>query len=175
MYRIKIITIIIVLFSLSACGYRLAGKADLDPVFESTYVTYKRGGAAVAELLEKQFRANDIKIVAEKDAAVIVNVLYEQKKQEILSVDEQGKVREYALIMRVGVNAKTVDNKKLMPTQNIRLTRDFIFDIDDVLGKQREAAEIYQEMREDISRLIIYRLQAVEFEVQEDLEESEES
>ena len=71
----------------------------------------------------------------------------------------------------VGVDVRDAEGKKLMKDQNIRLTRDFLFDIDDVLGKGSEENKIYQEMREDVARLILYRLQAVSSEVEETQEE----
>ena len=161
MIKIKIGIVIILLLSLSACGYRMAGKAELDPIFDNPYVGFQRGGRTVAELVESQFRANDIQVVSEKDADVIVNILFERQRQKILSVDEQGKVREYELILTVGMNVKSPEGETYLARQNIRLSRSFLFDINDVLGNQREQLAIYQEMREDISRLIIYRLQTV--------------
>ena len=164
MIKIKYAIAIVLLLSLSACGFRMAGKADLDPVFEKTYVGYQGGGREVAALLERQFRANDIKTVPEQEADVIVNILYERRDREILAVDEQGKVREFELIMRVGVVAKSIEGDNYLENQDIRLSRPVLFDINDVLGSQREQEAIYQEMREDISRLIIYRLQTVSSE-----------
>ena len=125
MIKVKFTILIILLLTLSACGFRLAGKAELDPVFENTHVGYQSGGS------------------------------------EILAVDAQGKVREFELIMRVGVDAKSAEGETYLANQDIRLTRSILFDINDVLGSQREQEAIYQEMREDISRLIIYRLQTV--------------
>ena len=144
MIKVKFTILIILLLTLSACGFRLAGKAELDPVFENTHVGYQSGGREVAALLERQFRANDINPVAEQVADVIVNILYERRDREILAVDAQGKVREFELIMRVGVDAKSAEGETYLANQDIRLTRSILF-----------------EMREDISRLIIYRLQTV--------------
>ena len=161
MIKVKFAILIILLLTFSACGYQLAGKAELDPVFDNPHVEYQRGGRVVAELLEKQFRANDVNTVSKQDADVIVNILFERRGRKILSVDEQGKVREYELIMTVGLDVKSAEGEAYLAKQNIRLTRSFLFDINDVLGNQREQEAIYQEMREDISRLIIYRLQTV--------------
>lgn len=167
MNTIKIIIGLIATILISACGFHLAGKADLDPVFNNTYVTYKGAGRKMAELVEKQLKANKNDLVGLEEASAIVTVLYERRDRDVLSVDEEGKVREYELILRVGVSVKDAEGEKLIQDQNIRLSRDFLFDIDDVLGKGREQNVIYQEMREDISRLIIYRLQAVSTETKE--------
>ena len=146
---------------LSACGFHMAGKADLDPVFENTHVSYKSGGRRMSELVEDQLKANKNNLVNLEEASAVVTILYERRNRDVLSVDDEGKVREYELILQVGVSVKDAEGKKLIKDQNIRLSRDFLFDIDDVLGKGREENVIYEEMREDISRLIIYRLQAI--------------
>ncbi len=164
MRNIFVLFCIIAISILSGCGYKLAGKADLDPIFESSHVSYQGQGEKVAELLEKQFKVNQVALVSKEQASVLVDVLYEKKEREILSVDEEGKVREYELILQVGVDVKNTEGVKLMQDQNIRLTRDFLFDINDVLGKGSEEEQIYQEMREDAARLIIYRLQAISSE-----------
>ncbi len=171
MNKLKLLIIVIALSLVSSCGYRLAGKADLDPVFESTHVSYQGRGQAMAKLLEKQFEANKYVLVSAEQASALVEVLYETTDREILSVDEDGKVREYELILRVGVDVKDSEGRKLVGTQEVRLTRDFLFDINDVLGKGSEERAIYQEMRADAARLLLYRLQAITLEVEEEVKE----
>ncbi len=171
MRLVKLLIIVISFALVSGCGYRLAGKADLDPVFESTHVGYKGRGRAMAELLEEQFKANKYELTSAEQATALVEVLYDNTDREILSVDEDGKVREYELILLVGIDVRNAEGKKILNNQKIRLTRDFLFDIDAVLGKSSEERKIYQEMREDVARLILYRMQAVTSEVEETQEE----
>ncbi len=161
MRKITIVLLMLLLFVASACGYRLAGKADLDPVFEKTHISYQGRGREVAALIEKQFEANQYAIVERDQATAIVDVLYEHREREILSLDEDGKVREYELILQVGVSVKDADGRVLMNNQDIRLSRDFLFEINQLLGNTSEEQKIYEEMRADASRLILYRLQAV--------------
>ena len=158
---IKLIIILLCAIVTSACGYKLAGKADLDTVFDKTHVAYQAQGRAMAELVESQLEVNKNELVSAEDASAIVTILYERTEREILSVDEDGKVREYELILQVGFNVVDADGKRMTNNQDIRLSRDFLFDINDVLGGSREERLLYQEMREDAARLIVYRLQAV--------------
>lgn len=151
----------------AGCGYRLAGKADLDPVFESTHVSYQNLGQKMAKLLEERFKANQIELVDQDEASALVTVLYEQTERDILSVDEEGKVREYELILTVGIDVQDSRGKKLINNQSVRLSRSFLFEISEVLGKTSEEQQIYDEMRADAARLIIYRLQAISSEVEE--------
>lgn len=160
MKLMNMVAITLVIGMLSACGFRLAGTAELDAAFKSTHVSYEGQGQAIAELLKKHFKENKVKVVAKDKASVLVNIPYEQTGREILSLDEGGKVREYLLILNVGLDVANAQ-EKLVSGKNIRLTRDFLFDVNDLLGKEREEQQLYQEMREDAARLILYRLQAV--------------
>ncbi len=172
MNKLNLLIIVITVSLISGCGYRLAGKADLDPVFETTHVSYQGRGQAMAELLEKQFEVNKYQLVSADQASALVEVLYENTDREILSVNEEdGKVREYELILSVGIDVKDSEGKKLVSNQEVRLTRDFLFDINDVLSKGSEEQAIYQEMRADAARLILYRLQAISLEVEEKAKE----
>ena len=169
MKTIKIITLLIIVSVLVGCGYKIAGEADLDSVFDKTHVTYQARGKAMAELVEQQLRVNQNELVSAEDASAIVTILYERTEREILALDEEGKVREYELILRVGFSVKDAEGKAMIKNQNIRLSRAYLFDLDNVLGGRLEEKLLYQEMREDASRLIVYRLQAV---TSEQVEES---
>lgn len=157
----KIFVVIVATLMLNACGFKLATKADLAPMFNKTSISHEAGADVMADAVVSQFRANEIEIVGADVATAHLTVLYETKNKEILSVDENGKVREYELILQIGINLQDETGKNLIKNQNIRLSRDFLFEIDDVLGKSSEREQIYQEMREDIARLIVYRLQAI--------------
>ncbi len=166
MDKLNLLIIVIAAFLLSGCGYRLAGTVDLDPVFESIHVSYQSQGHAMAKLLEKQLKANKYELVGAEQASALVEVLYENTDRKILSIDEGGKVREYELILSVGIDVKDSEGKKLVSNQEVRLTKDFLYDINDVLGKNSEEQAIYEEMRADAARLVLYRLQAISLEVE---------
>lgn len=162
MLKTKLFVVLLIISLVSGCGYKRAGKADLDPVFENTHVTFASGGQAMAGLVEEQLQANDAEIVELDAASAIVNILYERRTREILSVDEEGRASEFELILRIGLNVVDAEGKVLIRNQDIRLSRDFFFEIQEVLGTEERV--IYDELRQDISRLIIYRLQAVSTE-----------
>ncbi len=150
---------------LSACGFHMAGPTDLDPVFDKTHVSHMNRGRLMAELVEDQFEANKSSLTNAEEATALVTIQYERTTRDVIAVDEAGKVAEYALILEVGVRVTDAEKKKLLKDQKIRLSRDFLFDVDEVLGKGKEQAIVYQEMREDAARLIIHRLQAIKTEV----------
>ena len=157
----RTLVLVLIVFSLSACGFRLAGKADLAPQFERTHVSFSGNAKYVSRQLEKQLAANEVELADKDEANVIVHLRYDRKKKKILSVTDSGRAREYELVLNVGFDVKDAEGQTLLAPQNIHLTRDFLFDINDVLGKSEEEKEIYREMRRDAARLIVYRLQSI--------------
>lgn len=151
----------ITLLSLSGCGYRLAGKADLDPVFDQTHVAYVGNGKRVADLLEVRLRANEVNLVGREDATAVISILYDYSEKNIQSLDNDGNVREYELVLEVRFDVADSEGKKLLAPQELRLSRDLLFDVNDVLGVQEEERQLYDEMREDAARLVLYRIQAI--------------
>lgn len=153
--------LIFIVLAMSACGFRMAGKADLAPEFDRTHVFYSGSAKYVSSQLRRQLEANEVSLTDKEDANVIVHLRYDRAEKKILSVTDSGRAREYELILDVGFEVKNAEGQMLLGNQNIRLTRDFLFDINDVLGKSEEEKEIYREMRKDAARLIVYRLQSI--------------
>ena len=115
----------------------------------------------MVDLLQRQFQENKFPLVDQTQASIIINVLNEKTSKRILSVDSDGKARMYEFELVVGIAVKDAEGKNLLPNQNINLSREFLFDINSVLGKSSEEQEIYTEMRNDAARLIMRRLQAL--------------
>ena len=65
----------------------------------------------MSELVESQLKANKNDLVSLEDATAVVTILYERRNRDVLSVDEEGKVREYELILQVGVSIKDAEGK----------------------------------------------------------------
>ena len=157
----RTLLLVFVVLTISACGFRMAGKADLAPEFDRTHVYYSGSAKYVSSQLRKQLEANEVDLTDKEDANMIVHLRYDRAEKKILSVTDSGRAREYELILDVGFDARNAEGEMLLSNQNIRLTRDFLFDINDVLGKSEEEKEIYREMRKDAARLIVYRLQSI--------------
>jgi LPS-assembly lipoprotein len=79
-------------------------------------------------------------------------------------VDSRGRAREYTLSYAIsfslnGPQPVTGDVFRI-EQQDLRIERDFLFDPEDVLGNARGESQLYEEMRQDLVRLILLRLQS---------------
>ena len=81
-----------------------------------------------------------------------------EKSKRVVSVDEKGRAREYTLKYAISFSVHAKDFS--MEAQTVSIERDFLFDTEDVLGKSRGEAQLYQEMGNDLVRLILLKLQS---------------
>lgn len=144
---------------LASCGFQLRGAATLP--FNTLYVE-----APQASLFANQLRrvigiGSQTRITnnqAEADATL--QVLYELREKEILSLSAGGRVRELQLRYRVQYQVYDKDKKPLAPLSEIVLRRDYAFNEQEQLSKEAEEALLYRDMQADAVQQLVRRLQA---------------
>jgi LPS-assembly lipoprotein len=87
-------------------------------------------------------------------------VVSERSENRVLSVGSTGKATEYELFDEVVFSLGDATGKVLVAAQTLRLTRDLVFDQNELLGKLSEAESIHKQMRETLARQILMRIQA---------------
>ena len=87
----------------------------------------------------------------------MLTVLTEQQEKVILSLNTQGRVREFQLRYRVAYRVSSPKGLDYVPPTSVVLTRDITFN-DQVLAKEVEEGQLYAEMRSDMVQQIIRRL-----------------
>ena len=157
------LTITLLLFStLYACGFKLAGTGEFSPSLENTSVQSIPSSRQLAAQVERNLAANQINIVSADEATALLNILSEETDRLVLSLDSDGKAREYELVLKVIFDVRRPDNTALLNQQSISVSRDYLFEKTELLGSSQEEQQLYNEMRRDIARLIIRRLQNIQ-------------
>ncbi len=155
------ITIILCLLLLTGCGFKLRGAYQLPAVMHTTYVDSAKENSTLSRALIRSLKGSDIIIANSAAADIAVFKLFnERKSKRVVSVDGNGRAREYTLTYAVNFQVTAVDKKFAIESQLIKIDRDFVFDTEDVLGNSREESKLYEEMQQDIIRLILLRLQS---------------
>ena len=161
----RIITKVILLaFLLSSCGFHLAGTGEFPSSLQNTSVQGVSITRDLINYIERNLTANKINIVEKEQATALINILEEQTEKITLTVDSDGKAREFELKLNVYFDVKRPNDTYLLKQQNISLSRDFVFDKDDLLGTNEEEQQLFNEMRKDAAKLIVYRLQTISAE-----------
>ena len=149
------------IFTLSACGFQLRGALDIsDDV--SPVLLEDNSIFELAREIKVLLTTNKIKIVEDKVPSVKANsqltLLNESKSRRVLSVDGNGRAKEYLLSYTVNF---TISIKQSKPVdETITVKRSLLFDPDAVLAVVNESEILYKDMRRDVARLVLLKLQA---------------
>jgi LPS-assembly lipoprotein len=149
------------LLLVSACGFKLRGAYQLPAAMQVTYLESADKNATISRALKRRLEASDIKMAENvADDVAVLRLFNEIKSKRIISVDSKGRAREYTLTYGISFSVKALGVRFEIEKQDIRIDRDFVFDTEDVLGNSREESRLYEEMQQDIIRLILLRLQS---------------
>jgi LPS-assembly lipoprotein len=143
--------------STAGCGWHLRGKQTFP--FETISVPYTTPLAI--ELQRNLGAASErTRVVAKPaEAEAVLAILREAQEKVILSLNTQGRVREYQLRYRVDYRVSNQKGVDFVPPTTIVLRRDITYN-DQVLAKETEEALLYREMRSDMVQQIVRRLAA---------------
>jgi LPS-assembly lipoprotein len=141
----------------AACGFKLRGQQT----FPFDTISVPLNTPLGFELKRNIAAANEqVKLVDNiADAEAVLSILSEAQEKVILSLNTQGRVREYQLRYRVVYRVASPKGTDFITPTAVVLTRDITFN-DQVLAKETEEAQLYREMRSDLVQQIVRRLGA---------------
>jgi LPS-assembly lipoprotein len=154
-------SVLLAVMLITGCGFHLRGQADLSPELARTHIVGVSPYSEFATNLRQQLRANGVQIVEAKQSTSTLRITRNESGKRVLSVDQNGKVLEFELYSVISFEVTGRDKTTLLKNQTISLSRSFLFDVNDVLGKEEEETLLREDLQEDAVRLMIYRLQAI--------------
>ena len=147
---------------LAACGFHMRGTTpDSQMTFASIYLDAPKGSPIEREL-RSAIRSGDTQLAADaKSAAVTLRILSQAEERKVLTLNAQGKVREFSLIYRVRFEVAGPDNKKLLQPPEIALQSILSYSEEQALAKEQEAVMAFGDMRRDAVSQIMRQLARV--------------
>lgn len=148
------------LFSLTSCGFQLRGASSVTLPPELRLLRVSMGSGFPPLLIEVR---NSLRVLGkvrltEDATAPVLNLLNEQSISEVLSIDSTGRINAYLLSYRVDFSLTGADGKTLLPTQAVKLQREYTFDRLNVLATEHQSEFLQNEMRRDAAQQILRRL-----------------
>jgi LPS-assembly lipoprotein len=146
---------------LSACGFRLQGRAPLPPTLAVTYVVAPNEQTDFVQGLRKALITSGGQVVEDKARATgTVMILTDTVSSKILSVSGNNIPREYELTYTVEFSVSSKD-AELLPTQKVSVTRDYSFNERTLLAKENEEAILREGMARDLVGIVMRRLSSL--------------
>ena len=159
----KPITALLLACLLSACGFALRGSdGGYGMPFKTIYLAFADTSSLGTEL-RRNLRATDkVEVVTDpKKAEALFDVLSEARGKTILSLNNQGRVREYLLTYTLVFRVRDAKGAELLGPTEINLKRSITFTESQVLAKESEEVLLYRDMQTDLVQQILRRLSAV--------------
>jgi LPS-assembly lipoprotein len=147
--------------SLSACGFRPRGSADIP--FATLFLGVSEGSGLGNELRRNLRSSAKVQLVNDvKAAEARLDILSEAREKEVLSVNRDGRAREYTLRYRLNFRVHDGKGREFIPATDITLKRDITFNEDARLAKESEEALLYRDMQTDMVQQLLRRLAAIQ-------------
>jgi len=155
--------ITLLLLLLTACGFHLRGYKEPATLQVSSVYLQTAADSDIAQAVRDRLKASNTRLTDTAEEAQYVLSLGKQKVQRrVLSVSATtGKAEEYQLILSVVISISGSDGETVLSDQLIKLSRDYTFDADAVLGKSSEEEELLGDMTNQAANQILDRLDAV--------------
>ena len=159
----RVVALLALACMLSACGFQLRGAdGQYRMPFRSIYLAFNDTSALGTEL-RRNLRAGDTVLVVTDPAKAeaLFDVMSETRGKSILSLNSQGRVREYLLTYTLVFRVRDAKGAQLLGPTEINLKRPITFNETQVLAKESEEVLLYRDMQTDLVQQIMRRLAAV--------------
>ena len=146
--------------ALTGCGFHLRGQVTVPKVMQSTYIDTQSPYTEMSRAISVELLSSGVKLAPQRDSAgAVLKLLGHRSDRRILSVGSSGKATEYELFEEVTFALESPAGEVLLTSQTLRMTRDFVFDESQLLGKVEEAQGIRNQMQHALARQILTRIQ----------------
>ena len=148
--------------TLAGCGFQLRGTKSGNLPYKTMFIALPET-AEVNVWLQRYIKASGNTEIVEdsKSADAIFQQLYDGRTKTILSVNAQGRVREYRLQLTYTFQVTNAKGQILVPSNEVSLTRDITFDDSNVLAKDLEEGLLWRDMNNDLVNQIMRRLSII--------------
>lgn len=157
------LAILLVTVMLTACGFHLRGSALHDDLpFQSIYITGFEDNSSVGIELKRNLRAGGTTIATDKETAeVVMNVLSDNKTRNILSLNAQGRIREYNLTYTLRFQVRDQQGNVVLAPATVQQSSKFNYTESDASARSNEQSQLYDAMQYDLVQQILRRLAAI--------------
>jgi LPS-assembly lipoprotein len=146
------------MLGLGACGFRLAGSEPLPAILARPYLSIKDPYTDFAREFELQLKSSGALIQPiRQDSTATIEVTKDLVEQRTLAVSSSNIPTDYELIYTVTFAVRGADKELLAPL-TISVTKDYSFQVNELLAKEHESDQLRSAMARDLVAIAMRRL-----------------
>jgi len=141
----------------AGCGFQLRSSDNWPAEKTPVFVESPDKRSLLVERINRDLLARDVETSSGiSTAKLIISILNEVYDRRPLTVGVDGRVREYEIIYTVNYAGHN-QNGLLLAPEGLTLRRIYAFDPSTILAKQREAEELREDLRKEMSTRLLQR------------------
>lgn len=146
--------------TLAACGFKLRGTQQLP--FETVFVDAPANSQLAVELARSIGASTRTRVLTDRpQAQAVVEIIGEARERDVLSVNAQGRAREFTLRLRVAIRVHDDRGREYITRTPLAASRDLAVTEAELLARGAEETQLYRDMQTDLVQQILRRLSAV--------------
>lgn len=147
--------------ALTGCGFHLRQPAHLPPTMQRTYIADSIGDIELMRELRRNLTTPSTAVTDDATTATAtLNILDSHRFQQVLTVSNTGQPLEYQVAYRVKFSLTSASGEILIAPQTLTLTRNYAYDVANVLGDTEQANVLYNALERNMAQLILFKLEA---------------
>jgi LPS-assembly lipoprotein len=163
----KLLILLILILSVSSCGFKLRGSMPLAPPLHSIYLETPDPYGQLARYLRQFLKMSGVALADSPEGATsILAIISESTGDQLLGINGTQQTRQYNLVLTVTFQVSNPKNRVLVPPQTVSESRALTITNDQILASSNEAMNLYTQMRQTIVYDIMSRLSSGEITTQ---------
>ncbi len=155
-----VVLLVALLAVLQGCGFQLRGAANLPSLINPLYIQGISEHDPLRKDLQQAFAGANVQLATDpSEAGAILDILQQKQDRRVLSVDSRGKVVEYEIHQSLEFELRDAGGKLLMARQSVGSQRAYENPETGILGKDQEEKLLRRDLRLDLIRRLVYRMQ----------------
>lgn len=154
----RLMLLSVLMTGLAACGFHLRGQQELAAEYKRVYIQGNVSSILARNLRQAIGRSGGGVVEDITRASAIVFIQKETLDKRVLSVGGTARAREYEIHYSLKVSVRRPDGGIIMSMDGLELSRDFSFNENDILGKEREENNLTRDMQHEAAQIILRRL-----------------
>jgi LPS-assembly lipoprotein len=148
---------------LSGCGFALRGSAELPAQMQPLYLESLAGDSDMLREVRRTLQNNRVQLVTEPGEGFALGIGNEERSERVVSVNVNARAGEYELTLSLPWQLRQGATVVAGP-ERLSISRAYLADPNNAVAKSQEGEQILREMRQDLSRQLLRRLQAVQLQ-----------
>ena len=155
------LAVVVLMLSLAGCGFQLRGSGGLPESMAVTYIQGVKPWSSIYGDFRDALEDRGASVTGQRDeATAVLKIMENESRMDVLTVDVGGKVQELQLVHMVRFRLTARDQQVLLDEQTVTARRDFVFNKNEILAKERESRFIRRELQRDVVNLAMLRFMA---------------